>query len=185
MKNTLKIITFYVFFSSCFIANAQFVLPTLNNMNPQPPASDPTVKEIFKKLEDTLQIKQGELKVEETKKSQEISKALSPRGKDADEQAGAIGNATNANEVKGNINSPKRPDGPLHRAPLLRRSRHESAHESGPEVEPVEDRVGGEGRRDDDKPRRGHVSAQSPPARVRLRVAPGIDTESQAADTAP
>jgi protein involved in polysaccharide export with SLBB domain len=72
-----------------------------------PPANpEPTVKEIFKKIEDTLQIKQGELKVEETKKSQEISKGFAPRPKDPDEQAGAIGNAANATEVKGNINTP-------------------------------------------------------------------------------
>lgn len=63
-------------------------------------------KRNFQKIEDTLQIKQGDLKPEETKKSQSIAKGFSPIGKDADEQAGAIGNATNANEVKGNINAP-------------------------------------------------------------------------------
>ncbi len=104
MKNTIKIIIICVLFSIANIAKAQFVTPTLPSM--APPSVEPTVKEIFKKLEDTLQIKQGELKVEEVKKSQSIAKGFSPVGKDADEQVGAIGNAMNANEVKGNINAP-------------------------------------------------------------------------------
>ncbi|MCB0508510.1 MAG: SLBB domain-containing protein [Chitinophagales bacterium] len=88
---------------SC-MAKAQFVPSTL----PSIPAAntDPTVKEIFRKLEDTLQVKQGEIKVEEVKKSQNLAKGFSPRKEDADEQAGAIGNATNADEVKGNKNAP-------------------------------------------------------------------------------
>ncbi|MFN8238270.1 MAG: SLBB domain-containing protein [Chitinophagales bacterium] len=86
----------------CFsISNAQLITPFIPPANPEP-----TIKEIFKKIEDTLQIKQGEIKVEETKKSQDIAKGFNPRSKDADEQAGSLGNATNANEVKGNINTP-------------------------------------------------------------------------------
>ncbi len=86
----------------CFsISNAQLITPFIPPANPEP-----SIKEIFKKIEDTLQIKQGEIKVEETKKSQDIAKGFNPRSKDADEQAGSLGNATNANEVKGNINTP-------------------------------------------------------------------------------
>jgi hypothetical protein len=60
-----------------------------------------------KKLKILFKLKQGDLKPEETKRNHNLSqKAFSPIGKDADEQAGAIGNATNANEVKGNINAP-------------------------------------------------------------------------------
>lgn len=106
MKNTIKLITLCFLLTVSVVANAQFVVPPTLPTMIQPMAPDPTVKDIFKKIEDTLQIKQGELKVEETKKSQEIAKGLAPRGKDADEQAGAIGNAQNANEVKGNINTP-------------------------------------------------------------------------------
>ncbi len=106
MKNTIKLITLCFSLTVSVVANAQFVVPPTLPTMIQPMAPDPTVKDIFKKIEDTLQIKQGELKVEETKKSQEIAKGLAPRGKDADEQAGAIGNAQNANEVKGNINTP-------------------------------------------------------------------------------
>ncbi len=86
----------------CFsMSNAQLITPFIPPANPEP-----SIKEIFKKIEDTLQIKQGEIKVEETKKSQDIAKGFNPRSKDADEQAGSLGNATNANEVKGNINTP-------------------------------------------------------------------------------
>jgi protein involved in polysaccharide export with SLBB domain len=86
----------------CFsIGNAQLIIPFIPPANPEP-----SIKDIFKKIEDTLQIKQGEIKVEETKKSQDIAKGFNPRSKDADEQAGSLGNATNANEVKGNINTP-------------------------------------------------------------------------------
>lgn len=108
MKNAVKIISFCFLVLITAAAKAQFVMPTLPTMQnvPQVVVPDPTVKEIFKKIEDTLQIKQGELKVEETKKSQDIAKGLAPRPKDADEQAGALGNAQNANEVKGNINTP-------------------------------------------------------------------------------
>ncbi len=84
-----------------FTSKAQLVTPFV------PPANaDPTVKEIFKKIEDTLNVKQGELKVGEVKKANENAQGFTPRTKDADEQAGAIGNAQNANEVKGNINTP-------------------------------------------------------------------------------
>ncbi|MFN8295308.1 MAG: SLBB domain-containing protein [Chitinophagales bacterium] len=105
MKYTIKIISFCLLLSLSFTTRAQFVVPTLPSVVPTSDP-EPSVKEIFKKIEDTLQIKQGELKVDETKKSQDIAKSINPRGKDADEQTGAIGNATNANEVKGNINSP-------------------------------------------------------------------------------
>ena len=108
MKHTQKIVVvvFLILFST--VTKAQFVMPTLPSVQPgiQVTTPDPTVKEIFKKIEDTLQIRQGEIKVEETKKSQDIAKSIAPRPKDADEQQGAMGNATNANEVKGNINSP-------------------------------------------------------------------------------
>ena len=97
MKNTIKLITLCFSLTVSVVANAQFVVPPTLPTMIQPMAPDPTVKDIFKKIEDTLQIKQGELKVEETKKSQEIAKGIAPRGKDADEQAGAIGNAQNAN----------------------------------------------------------------------------------------
>jgi protein involved in polysaccharide export with SLBB domain len=107
MKNTIKIFTVCLFVALSVTLKAQFVIPpTLPSVVPPASNLDPTVKEIFKKIEDTLQIKQGDLKPEETKKSQSIAKGFSPIGKDADEQAGAIGNATNANEVKGNINAP-------------------------------------------------------------------------------
>jgi len=82
-------------------AKAQLVTPFVPPSNP-----DPTVKEIFKKIEDTLNVKQGELKVGEVQKANEAAKGFAPRAKDADEQSGAIGNAQNANEVKGNINTP-------------------------------------------------------------------------------
>src|SRR3954468_17114747 len=101
MKNIKKGLLFN-FLLLCFVfSKAQLVNPFIPPVNPEP-----TVKEIFKKIEDTLQIKQGDLKIEETKKSQEISKGFAPRAKDADEQSGAIGNAANASEVKGNINTP-------------------------------------------------------------------------------
>jgi hypothetical protein len=107
MKNTIKIFTVCLFVALSVTLKAQFVIPpTLPSVVAPASNLDPTVKEIFKKIEDTLQIKQGDLKPEETKKSQNIAKGFSPIGKDADEQAGAIGNATNANEVKGNINAP-------------------------------------------------------------------------------
>lgn len=101
MKN-IKKITLLTLLLSCFaVSRAQLVNPFLPPANPEP-----SVQQIFKKIEDTLQIKQGELKVEETKKSQEIAKGFAPRPKDADEQQGAIGNAMNASEVKGTINTP-------------------------------------------------------------------------------
>ncbi|MBK9793931.1 MAG: SLBB domain-containing protein [Sphingobacteriales bacterium] len=106
MKHTIKIISFCILITLTMLVKAQFVSPPTAPFMVPPSTPDPTVKEIFKKIEDTLQIKQGQLKVDETKKSQDIAKGFAPRGKDADEQAGAIGNATNANEVKGNINSP-------------------------------------------------------------------------------
>jgi protein involved in polysaccharide export with SLBB domain len=101
MKYTAKFALLFCLILSSFISKAQLVTPFIPPVNPEP-----TVKEIFKKIEDTLQIKQGELKVEETKKSQDIAKQFSPTGLDADQQQGAIGNAMNANEVKGNINAP-------------------------------------------------------------------------------
>ncbi|HMY24682.1 MAG TPA: hypothetical protein PLL59_12535, partial [Chitinophagales bacterium] len=110
MKYISKIIFLFLFLSIVAESKAQFVMPTLPSIQPGIPANinaqDPTVKEIFKKIEDTLQIRQGEIKVEEVKKSQDIAKQMTPRSKDADEQAGAIGNATNATEVKDNKSSP-------------------------------------------------------------------------------
>lgn len=126
MKYTIKIVISILLFFVGLTAQAQFVLPTLPTQllqqeltpaqimqyqqmmqqNAAPPVADPTVKEIFKKIEDTLQIKQGNLKADETKKSQQIAKQIAPRTIDADEQQGAIGNATNASEVKGNVNAP-------------------------------------------------------------------------------
>lgn len=106
MKNTIKNIAFCLFVMFAVAAKAQFTAPpTLPSMAP-PANADPTVREIFKKIEDTLNVKQGELKVGEVQKANEAAKGFTPRNKDADEQAGAIGNATNANEVKGNINTP-------------------------------------------------------------------------------
>lgn len=101
MKYTAKLALLVLLVTGSILAKAQLVTPFVPPVNPEP-----TVKEIFKKIEDTLQIKQGELKVEETKKSQDIAKQFSPTGPDADQQPGAIGNAMNANEVKGNINAP-------------------------------------------------------------------------------
>ncbi|MBP6049071.1 MAG: SLBB domain-containing protein [Chitinophagales bacterium] len=102
MNNAIKKITLCILVFTAFKVNAQFIAPPLI-----PPASaDPTVKEIFKKIEDTLRVKQGEIKVEEVKKSQDLAKGLNPRSKDADEQEGAIGNAMNATEVKGNKSEP-------------------------------------------------------------------------------
>nr|HNI32935.1 polysaccharide biosynthesis/export family protein [Chitinophagales bacterium] len=110
MKYISKIIFLFLFLSIVAESKAQFVMPTLPSVQPGIPANinaqDPTVKEIFKKIEDTLQIRQGEIKVEEVKRSQDIAKQITPRSKDADEQAGAIGNATNATEVKDNKSSP-------------------------------------------------------------------------------
>ncbi len=84
------------------VSIAQFIIPPVI-----PPANaDPTINEIFKKIEDTLRVKQGDIKVEEVKKSQDLAKGFTPRQKDADEEAGAMGNATNATEVKGNKNEP-------------------------------------------------------------------------------
>lgn len=101
MKNILKITSLGCLFFTVLLAKAQLVSPLI------PPASpEPTVKEIFQKIEDTLQVKQGTLKVDEVKKSQELSKGYTPRTKDADEQEGAMGNAANAGEVKGNVNTP-------------------------------------------------------------------------------
>jgi protein involved in polysaccharide export with SLBB domain len=122
MKYIKSIFVVSVLFLLCSTVKAQFVMPTamplqqvqqatqqmqksIQSMIP-PANSDPTVKEIFKKIEDTLQIKQGELKAGEVRKSQDIAKGFAPRAADADEQAGALGNATNAGEVKGNINTP-------------------------------------------------------------------------------
>ena len=122
MKYIKSIFVVSVLFLLCSTVKAQFVMPTamplqqvqqatqqmqksIQSMIP-PANSDPTVKEIFKKIEDTLQIKQGELKAGEVRKSQDIAKGFAPRAADADEQSGALGNATNAGEVKGNINTP-------------------------------------------------------------------------------
>jgi protein involved in polysaccharide export with SLBB domain len=101
MKNISRIIVFTLLLFFAANAKAQLVTPFVPPSNP-----DPTVNEIFKKIEDTLGVKQGSLKVGEVQKSNEAAKGFTPRAKDADEQAGAIGNAQNANEVKGNINSP-------------------------------------------------------------------------------
>lgn len=119
MKYTRSIFIIITLLLISTAAQAQFVMPTLPSVQQATQslqqsiqtaipsaAPDPTVKEIFKKIEDTLQIKQGELKVGEVQKSQDIAKGFAPRAKDADEEAGAIGNATNAGEVKGNINTP-------------------------------------------------------------------------------
>lgn len=101
MKNISRVIVFNLLMLVFFTSKAQLVAPFV------PPANaDPTVKEIFKKIEDTLNVKQGELKVGEVKKANENAQGFTPRVKDADEQSGAIGNAQNANEVKGNINTP-------------------------------------------------------------------------------
>ncbi|MEZ5054372.1 MAG: hypothetical protein R2807_06370 [Chitinophagales bacterium] len=65
------------------VSIAQFIIPPVI-----PPANaDPTINEIFKKIEDTLRVKQGEIKVEEVKKSQDLAKGFTPRQKDADEEA--------------------------------------------------------------------------------------------------
>ncbi len=102
MRNIKRIIVFNLLLLSCLVSKAQLITtPFVPPVNPEP-----TVKEIFKKIEDTLNVKQGELKVGEVQKANEAAKGFTPRPKDADEQAGAIGNATNANEVKGNINTP-------------------------------------------------------------------------------
>ena len=101
MKNISRIIVFTLLLFFAANAKAQLVTPFVPPSNP-----DPTVNEIFKKIEDTLGVKQGSLKVGEVQKSNEAAKGFTPRAKDADEQAGAIGNAQNANEVKGNINAP-------------------------------------------------------------------------------
>lgn len=103
MKNSKRIVSLLFFILIAFTANAQFT--TLPSVVP-PANTDPTVKEIFKKIEDTLQIRQGEIKAEEVKKSQDIAKGFSPIGKDADEQTGAMGNAGNSSTVQGNKNTP-------------------------------------------------------------------------------
>jgi len=101
MKNISKIIVFNLLFLHILATKAQLVTPFVPPSN-----ADPTINQIFKKIEDTLNVKQGELKVGEVQKANQAAKDFTPRTKDADEQVGAIGNATNANEVKGNINSP-------------------------------------------------------------------------------
>lgn len=102
MKNLMKFLVLCMLATFSKVSIAQFIIPPII-----PPANaDPTINEIFKKIEDTLRIKQGEIKVEEVKKSQDLAKGFTPRQKDADEEAGAIGNATNATEVKGNKNEP-------------------------------------------------------------------------------
>lgn len=102
MKNLMKFLVLCMLVIFSKVSIAQFIIPPVI-----PPANaDPTINEIFKKIEDTLRIKQGEIKVEEVKKSQDLAKGFTPRQKDADEEAGALGNATNATEVKGNKNEP-------------------------------------------------------------------------------
>lgn len=102
MKNLMKFLVLCMLATFSKVSIAQFIIPPVI-----PPANaDPTINEIFKKIEDTLRIKQGEIKVEEVKKSQDLAKGFTPRQKDADEEAGALGNATNATEVKGNKNEP-------------------------------------------------------------------------------
>jgi hypothetical protein len=66
----------FICFTLSVTLKAQFVIPPTLPSVVAPANLDPTVKEIFKKIEDTLQIKQGDLKPEETKKSQNISKRL-------------------------------------------------------------------------------------------------------------
>lgn len=102
MKNLMKFLVLCMLVIFSKVSIAQFIIPPVI-----PPANaDPTINEIFKKIEDTLRVKQGEIKVEEVKKSQDLAKGFTPRQKDADEEAGALGNATNATEVKGNKNEP-------------------------------------------------------------------------------
>lgn len=102
MKNLMKFLVLCMLATFSKVSIAQFIIPPII-----PPANaDPTINEIFKKIEDTLRIKQGEIKIEEVKKSQDLAKGFTPRQKDADEEAGAMGNATNATEVKGNKNEP-------------------------------------------------------------------------------
>jgi len=93
---------FSVVFLLLFLGTkAQFIMPIVPPVNPEP-----SVKDIIKKIEDTLQIKQGEIKVEEVNKSNKKAETFAPRTKDADEQQGAIGNAEKAGEVKSGQNAP-------------------------------------------------------------------------------
>lgn len=101
MKNIQKIFTLILLLLAFTGTQAQLVTPFIPPVNPEP-----TVKEIFQKIQDTLNVKQGELKVGEVQKANEAAKEFAPRTKDADEQQGAIGNATNAAEVKSGINTP-------------------------------------------------------------------------------
>lgn len=101
MRNIGKFLYITILLCISFAAKAQFITPILPPVNPEP-----TVKEIIKKIEDTLQIKQGELKVEEVTKSNKKAEGFAPISKDLDEQQGAMGNSEKAGEVKAGQNAP-------------------------------------------------------------------------------
>ena len=104
MKNTIKLLSVVLIMAaSVFTTKAQILSP----YTPIPLDDEPSINEIIKKIEDTLNIKQGELKVGEVQKANQNAKDFTPRSKDADEQQGAIGNAEKAgSEVKSGQNAP-------------------------------------------------------------------------------
>ncbi|MFN8284723.1 MAG: SLBB domain-containing protein [Chitinophagales bacterium] len=104
MKNTIKLLSLVLFICvASLTSKAQILSP----YSPLPIDDEPSINEIIKKIEDTLNVKQGELKVGEVQKANQAAKDFTPRSKDADEQQGAIGNAEKAGaEVKSGQNAP-------------------------------------------------------------------------------
>lgn len=75
------------------------IIPFIPPTQPQP-----TIQEIIKKIEDTLNVKQGSFKIEDSKLAEEKAKQMSPT--QTAEQQGAIGNATKSENVSVNKNAP-------------------------------------------------------------------------------
>lgn len=104
MKNTLKFLSLVLFVCATFFSSkAQILSP----YSPLPIDDEPSINDIIKKIEDTLQIKQGDFKVSESQKANQKAQEFTPRTKDADEQQGAMGNSEKAgSEVKAGQNAP-------------------------------------------------------------------------------
>lgn len=97
-----KIAAFIVFTVLVSVSgHAQLIMPYVPPVN-----SEPAVKDIIKKIEDTLRVKQGEIRPEDAKKAEQKAKEFAPMPKDIDEEAGALGNAEKAGEVKAGQNTP-------------------------------------------------------------------------------
>jgi protein involved in polysaccharide export with SLBB domain len=105
MKKSIHLLSIVLFFIcvNFFSSSAQILSP----YSPLPVDDEPSINDIIKKIQDTLQIKQGELKVGEVQKANQAAKDFTPRSKDADEQSGAMGNSEKAGlEVKAGQNAP-------------------------------------------------------------------------------